>query len=114
MSRSRRFRASTLLVAVVLSTAPVFAGGHEPARTVREVHGILASLWEALSGFLPALSKGRSTIDPNGAPTDGRGTIDPNGATTDGRGTIDPDGATAAAAPSGGETDGRAGMDPNG
>jgi hypothetical protein len=57
-------------------------------------------LWQALEGLFPALTKGRSTIDPNGAFTDGRGTIDPDGVTS-----------TALA---GSETDGRAGMDPDG
>ncbi len=97
MRRSSRFRASTLLLAVALSAAPVFARGHETKPPV-EVHGIFGSLWHSLGGFLPALVKGRSTIDPLGGTTDGRGTIDPDGATT---------------APAGSQ-DGRAGMDPDG
>ncbi len=95
MRRSSRFRASTLLLAVVLSAAPAFARGPQPVPPA-EVHGFLSSLWTALGGLLPMLTKGRSTIDPDGL-TDGRGTIDPNGATT---------------APV--TTDGRAGLDPNG
>lgn len=96
MRRSSRFRASTLLLAVVLSAAPAFARGHQPVPPA-EVHGFLSSLWNSLGGLLPALTKGRSTIDPNGGLTDGRGTIDPDGAvtvpaTTDGRAGLDPDG----------------------
>ncbi len=97
MRRRSRFRASALLLAVALSAAPVFARGHE-ARPPAEIHGIFSSLWHALDGLLPPLTKGRGTIDPNGEPTDGRGTIDPDGATT---------------APAGSQ-DGRAGMDPDG
>jgi hypothetical protein len=97
MRRSSRSRASALLLAVALSTAPVFARGHE-ARPPTEIHGLFSSLWHALDGLLPPLTKGRSTIDPDGGLTDGRGTIDPNGATT---------------APAGSQ-DGRAGMDPDG
>jgi hypothetical protein len=108
MRRSSRFRASTLLLAVVLSAAPAFARGPQPVPTV-EVHGFLGSLWNALSGLLPMLTKGRDTIDPNGVPADGRGTIDPNGL-TDGRGTIDPDGAATVPV----TTDGRSTIDPNG
>ena len=109
MRRSSRFRASTLLLAVVLSAAPAFARGHQPVPPA-EVHGFLSSLWNALSGLLPMHTKGRGTIDPNGGLTDGRSTIDPNGGLTDGRGTIDPDGAATIPA----TTDGRAGLDPNG
>ena len=96
MRRSSGFRASTLLLAVALSAAPVFARGHETKPPV-EVHGLFSSLWHSLDGLFPALTKGRSTIDPLGG-TDGRGTIDPNGAT----------------APAGGSTDGRSTIDPNG
>jgi hypothetical protein len=96
MRRSSRFRASTLLLAVALSAAPVFARGHE-AKPPVEVHGLFSSLWHSLGSLLPALTKGRSTIDPLGGTTDGRGTIDPDGATT---------------APAGSQ-DGRAGMDPD-
>ena len=99
MRRRSRFRASTLLLAVVLSAAPAFARGHQPSPPPA-VHSLFSSLWQALGGLFPVLTKGRDTIDPNGALTDGRGTIDPNGATS--------------AAPAGSETDGRAGMDPNG
>jgi len=97
MRRSSRFRASTLLLAVALSAAPVFARCHE-AKPPVEVHGLFSSLWNSLGGFLPAFTKGRGTIDPNGGTTDGRSTIDPDGATTapagsqDGRGGMDPDG----------------------
>jgi hypothetical protein len=97
MRRSSRFRASTLLLAVALSAAPVFARGHE-AKPPVEVHGLFSSLWHSLGGLFPAITKGRSTIDPNGGTTDGRSTIDPDGATT---------------APAGSQ-DGRAGMDPDG
>ena len=99
MRRRSRFRASALLLAVVLSAAPAFARGPQPAPRW-EVHNPLGSVWHALGGLLPGLIKGRSTIDPNGMTTDGRGTIDPNGATS--------------AAPAGGETDGRWTIDPNG
>jgi hypothetical protein len=96
MRRSSRFRASTLLLAVVLSAAPAFARRHQPVPPA-EVHGFLSSLWNVLGGLLPTLTKGRSTIDPNGGLTDGRSTIDPDGAatapaTTDGRAGLDPDG----------------------
>ena len=99
MRRGSRFRASTLLLAVVLSAAPAFARGHQPSPPPA-AQGLFGSLWDALEGLFPALTKGRDTIDPNGALTDGRGTIDPDGAIS--------------AAPAGGETDGRAGQDPNG
>lgn len=98
MRRSSRFRASTLLLAIALSAAPVFARGHQ-TKPPMEVLGLFDSLWHALGGFLPAFTKGRGTIDPNGGLTDGRSTIDPDGAT---------------AAPAGSSTDGRAGLDPNG
>ena len=97
MRRSSRLRASTLLLAVALSAAPAFARGHE-AKLPVEARGIFGSLWHSLVGLLPALTKGRGTIDPNGGPNDGRSTIDPDGATTapagsqDGRGGMDPDG----------------------
>ena len=107
MRRSSRFRASTLLLAVVLSAAPAFARGPQPVAPA-EVHGFLSSLWNALGGLLPMFTKGRDTIDPNGL-TDGRGTIDPDGF-TDGRSTIDPNGAATAPV----TTDGRAGLDPDG
>jgi hypothetical protein len=99
MRRGLRFRASTLLLAVVLSAAPAFARGHQPSPPPA-VHGLFSSLWQALGGLFPALTKGRAGIDPDGALTDGRGTIDPNGA--------------ASTAPAGGETDGRSTIDPNG
>lgn len=82
MSRRTRFRACTLLLAAALSAAPVLAGGHDLARSPREVRSVFASLWQALGTFLPALTKGRDTIDPDGAAgdeTDGRWSIDPNG-----------------------------------
>jgi hypothetical protein len=86
MRRTSRFRASALLLAVVLSAAPAFARGHQPSPPPA-AQGLFGSLWHALEGLFPALTKGRSTIDPDGvtstAPaggqTDGRGTIDPNG-----------------------------------
>jgi hypothetical protein len=83
MRRSSRFRASTLLLAVVLSAAPAFARGPQPVPPA-EVHGFLSSLWNALGGLLPMLTKGRGTIDPDGAATvpvttDGRAGLDPNG-----------------------------------
>jgi len=84
MRRSSRFRASTLLLAVTLSAVPVFARGHEAKPRV-EVHGIFGSLWHSLGGLLPALTKGRGTIDPDGATTapagsqDGRAGMDPDG-----------------------------------
>jgi hypothetical protein len=112
MRRGSRFRASTLLLAVVLSAAPAFARGHQPSPPA-VVQGFFGTLWQVLNGLFPGLTKGRDTIDPNGALTDGRGTIDPDGAFTDGRGTIDPNGATSTAS-TGSETDGRAGQDPNG
>ena len=105
MSRRTRLRAFMLLLAVALSAAPALAGGYGLARAPREVRGIFTSLWQTLEGFLPALTKGRQTIDPNGGTTDGRAGLDPNGATDDGRQTIDPDGTT---------NDGRAGLDPDG
>jgi hypothetical protein len=100
MRRSSRFRASTLLLAVSLSAAPVFARSHDEGKPPVEVHGLFSSLWHSLGGLLPEFTKGRSTIDPLGGATDGRGTIDPDGVTTtappgvemDGRGTIDPNG----------------------
>jgi len=96
MSRRTRFHPFTLLLAVALSAAPVLAGGPDLARTPREVRGVFASLWQALGEFLPTLTEGRDTIDPNGGTTDGRDTIDPDGATagdeTDGRWSIDPNG----------------------
>ncbi|HEY2294837.1 MAG TPA: hypothetical protein VGM86_29390 [Thermoanaerobaculia bacterium] len=99
MRRRSRFRASTLLLAAVLSATPAFARGHQPTPTM-VAQGFFSTLWQALGGLFPVLTKGRDTIDPNGALTDGRGTIDPDGATS-----------TASA---GSETDGRAGQDPNG
>ncbi len=99
MRRRSRLRASTLLLAVVLSAAPAFARGHQPPPAATD-QSLLSSLWQALGGLFPVLTKGRGTIDPNGTANDGRGTIDPDGATsaasteseTDGRSTIDPNG----------------------
>lgn len=99
MRRRSRFRVSMLLLAVVLSAAPAFARGHQPSPPL-EVRGVFGYLWHTLEGLFPILTKGRDTIDPNGALTDGRGTIDPDGATS--------------TAPSGGESDGRGTIDPNG
>jgi hypothetical protein len=99
MRRRSRSRVSALLLAVVLSTAPAFARGHQPPPPTA-VQGFFSTLWQALGGLFPVLTKGRDTIDPNGALTDGRSTIDPDGATS-----------TASA---GSETDGLAGQDPNG
>ena len=62
--------------------------------------GFFSTLWQTLGGLFPVLTKGRGTIDPDGALTDGRSTIDPDG--------------TASTASAGSETDGRAGQDPNG
>lgn len=86
MGRRSRFRASTLLLAVVLSAAPAFARGHQPPPP-KVAQGLFSTLWQALNGLFPGLTKGRDTIDPNGATS------------------------TASA---GSETDGRAGQDPNG
>jgi hypothetical protein len=99
MRRGSRFRASTLLLAVVLSAAPAFARGHQPSPPPA-AQGLFGSLWHALEGLFPAFTKGRGTIDPDGALTDGRSTIDPDGATS--------------TAPAGSEADGRAGLDPDG
>src|SRR5215213_2961380 len=89
--------ASSLLA--LLTTAPAFARGPEPARQGR---GLLSSLWSSLLNALPSLDKGRGTFDPNGSPapeTDGRSTLDPNGSPAPESGPAD-------------ATDGRAGMDP--
>jgi hypothetical protein len=99
MRRRSGFRASALLLAVVLSAAPAFARGHQPSPPA-VAQGFFGSFWQALERLFPLPTKGRSTIDPDGALTDGRGTIDPDGATS--------------AAPAGGETDGRSTIDPNG
>jgi len=99
MRRRSRFRASALLLAAVLSASPAFARGHQPPPPT-VVRGFFSTLWQTLGGLFPVLTKGRSTIDPDGALTDGRGTIDPDGATS-----------TASA---GSETDGRSTIDPNG
>src|SRR4051812_26392390 len=99
MRRSSGFRASALLLAVVLSAAPAFARGHQPA-SPSAVQGLFGSLWHALEGLFPALTKGRAGMDPDGALTKGRGTIDPDGVTS--------------TAPAGSETDGRGTIDPNG
>jgi len=112
MRRRSRFRASALLLAVLLFAAPAFARGHQPPPPTM-AQSFFSTLWQALGGLFPVLTKGRDTIDPNGALTDGRSTIDPDGALTDGRSTIDPNGATSTAS-AGSETDGRPGMDPDG
>jgi hypothetical protein len=101
MRRRSRFRALTLLVVVALSAAPSLAGGREMARRSTEARGVFASLWQALSEFLPLPGKDR-------------GAWDSNGALVKGRGTIDPDGAPAPAAPAESESDGRSTIDPNG
>src|SRR5207253_5951826 len=55
MRRRSRFRASTLLLAVVLSAAPAFARGHQPSPPT-EVHGLFSSCgmpWEGFSRRSP-------------------------------------------------------------
>ncbi len=91
MSRRTRFRASMLLLAAALSAAPALARGHSPIPPA-EVHSLFGPLWHALDGLLPAFTKGRGTVDPNGSPPPPPGTTAPTGSGTDGRGTIDPDG----------------------
>ena len=95
MSRSRRVFASVLLSAALLSTAPAFAGGREPAQMAGEIRGVFSSLWQALSGLLPTFDAGRAGMDPDGAPTSDSGVTSPTSSSES-------------------ETDGRAGMDPNG
>lgn len=76
-----------LLLLATITAGPAFARGPEPARPEKEARGVFSLLWRSLAGLLPSLDKGRSTLDPNGAPvpettgseTDTRGTIDPNG-----------------------------------
>jgi hypothetical protein len=101
MRRRSRFRALTLLVVVALSATPALAGGREMIRRSMEARGVFASLWHALSAFLPL-------------PGNGRGAGDPNGALLKGRSTIDPDGAPAPGTPTESESDGRGTIDPNG
>jgi hypothetical protein len=91
MRRSPRFRVLILLLAAVLAATPVLAARREPAPAFRQAPGVFASLWQALERFLPPLAKGRSTIDPNGAPAPSSNTVPPGGE-SDGRGTIDPNG----------------------
>lgn len=99
MRRRARFRAVALLAVIVLSAVPAFAGGRQTVRST-EAHSVFASLWQALSEFLPVMDA-RQSVDPDGVRLKGRGTIDPDGAPTsatptedpsDGRGTIDPNG----------------------
>jgi len=98
--RSRsRFRAFTLLVVVALAATPALAGGREMIRRSTEARSVFASLWHALSELLPL---------------PGRGAGDLNGALLKGRSTIDPDGAPAPAAPTESESDGRSTIDPDG
>jgi hypothetical protein len=98
MRRNSRARVLILLLAAVLAATPVLAAPREPAPAFRQAPGIFASFWQMLERFLPPLTKGRDTIDPNGttrAESDGRSTIDPDGLGTsesDGRGTLDPNG----------------------
>ena len=98
MKRTTMKRATSrllcLLLLAALTAGPAFARGPEPARPGKEARGFFSLLWRSLADLLPTLEKGRSTLDPNGAPeTDGRGTIDPNGTPeTDGLSTIDPNG----------------------
>lgn len=108
MRRRARFRAVALLAVVVLSAVPAFAGGRQAVRST-EVHGVFASLWQALSELL-LTPKGRSTIDPDGAPA----SASPSGTESDGRGTIDPNGTPTSAAPTEDLSDGRSTIDPNG
>lgn len=85
MRRRPRFRVLILLLAAVLAATPVLAARRDPTPAFRQAPGIFASLWQVLERFLPSLTKGRSTIDPNGstAPpeseSDGRAGLDPDG-----------------------------------
>ncbi len=91
MRRRPRFRVLILLLAAVLAATPVLAARREPSSTFRQAPGIFLSLWQTLERFLPSLTKGRSTIDPDGAPAPNSGTL-PSGGESDGRSTIDPNG----------------------
>ncbi len=87
--RRTRLRLSVLALVLTFSVLPAFAAGRAAAPT--KSPGLFAWIRQTLELFVPALSEGRGTIDPDG----GNGTTaspapeDEN----DGRSTIDPDGS---------------------
>lgn len=108
-----RGRLPILLLAVVLATLLL-----PPGASARGLPTADAPQWTGLSGiwdlftrfFLPAQSKNRASIDPNG----GTGTATDPTEDSDNRAGIDPDGSNGATSDPTENSDNRAGIDPNG
>lgn len=71
--RQTWLRAAVLVLTLVLASSPVFAGSRTVNRSAAsEISGVLATVWQALRGLLPALGQdaaGPETNDPNAAAT---------------------------------------------
>ncbi len=90
MARTVRFRAWFLLLLAVLSVSPAMAAGRK-AHEKRDASGVISLLWRAVGRFLPALSKSRGTMEPDGSTAPASSTST-SGNSGDSRGTLDPDG----------------------
>jgi hypothetical protein len=101
MNRSNVVRSLVVVLLLALAPLPAFAGGHRAPWTGAPA-GLLASLWDAVTGLFPSLAKLGSGMDPNGLTAPGR----PGG--DDGSGTAGPD------APPGTTSDLGSAMDPDG
>lgn len=92
MNRNSAFRLSAVLLATALLASPAAAA----KTTVRPGHarGFVATLWQLVTPFVPAIAKARGTMDPNGLSTaEPTPVVQPIvGETADARGNMDPDG----------------------
>ena len=74
--RKAWFRASVLVLALVLASSPVFAGSRPIHRApAPEASSVFATVWQALHDLLPAFGQGGVGLDPNGS---GTTTVPPN------------------------------------
>lgn len=95
MNRNSALRLAAVLLSTVLLASPALAA----KTTARPGHGrgFVATLWQLVEPFVPAIAKARGTMDPNGFSTPTQPTVVQPivGDTADARGTMDPNGASA-------------------